>query len=285
MMTTTIKITTAALLTATMVSAAHAHDGRRFDIQIKDGQLITQGYISGDNPTDDGNGLIRDYYNAIHAHWENIGGILSRATLPGFDVHNQSDLLNDELWLTETGVKKWADAPFSDYAGGHNGHGGAHTISHSTGHGGGHFSPGFIDIPADEWVEVSFSVNNVNTPLPFNTPFLIDSSVGNEGHYDLTFDYQSGNPLAADVSPDTALYLVAFQLSTSDPSILPSDTIHAILSPPGASVPGSHGLSLATEEALGTPVPEPASLAVVALLPALMRRRRASLCQRPMSQR
>ncbi|MEO0477694.1 MAG: hypothetical protein AAF085_17250, partial [Planctomycetota bacterium] len=145
-----------------------------------------------------------------------------------------------------------------------------HAISQSTTHGGGHFTPHFHTIPADEWVEVGFG-----GALTLNNPVQLDAAIGNTGHYDLTFDYLSGNPLENELAPETALYLVEFQLSTNDPSILDSDTIYAILSPPGADVAGSHGLSLATEEALGTPVPEPTSLAIIALLPALLRRRRA----------
>jgi hypothetical protein len=256
-----------AITTAILMGSAYGHDGRRLDIQVVDGQLVTQGYISGQTPVDDGNGIRRDYYNAIHGHWDSIGGILSRATLPGFDIEDQADLLGDELWLTLTGVKKWADAPFADFVGGHGEHGGhgGHTASDI----GGHFMPGFIAIPNDEWVEVGFG-----GPLSLNTPVRLDSSVGSEGHYDLTFDYQTGAPLSAGLAPDTVLYLVEFELSTSDPSILSSDTIHVILSPSGMTVEGSHGLSLATEEALGTPVPEPSTLAIAVLLLVLMRRRR-----------
>lgn len=255
----------AAITSTLLMGSAYGHDGRRLDIQVIDGQLVTQGYISGNNPVDDGNGLRRDYYNAIHGHWDNISGILSRATLPGFDVEGEADLLGDELWLTLTGVKKWADAPFADYVGGHSEH-----VGHIAAHSEGHFMTDFAAIPANEWVEVGFG-----GAMSLNTPVLLDASVGSEGHYDLTFDYQSGTPLSAGLAPDTALYLVEFQLSTSDPSILASDTIYAILSPPGMTVAGSHGLSLAAEQSLGTPVPEPSTLTLLAALPLLIRRRRA----------
>lgn len=257
-----------ALFTALLAGPAAAHDGRRFDVQVIDDKLVAQGYISGSNPTDDGNGVVRDYYNAIHGHWESIGNTLSRSTLPGFDVDQEGDLSGDELWLTVTGVKKWSDAPFDDYATGGHHHGVA--PQHSGAHHGGPVHPDFMPVPADEWVQVGFNGN----PLTTDTPLLIDPSVGQAGHYDLTFDYQAGSPLAAALAPDTALYVVELRLSTSDPSILPSDTIYAILSPPGASVAGSHGLSLATEAALGTPVPEPAAMGLGVLLPVLLRRGR-----------
>lgn len=269
-----LKITTALTLATALAGPALAHDGRRFEVQVKDGKLVAQGYISGFNPIDDGNGIVRDYYNAIHAHWTDLTGPgieQSRATLPGFDVDNQSNLLGDELWLTITGIKKWADAPFSDFAGGH---GGGHTTTHSGnpgGHGGGHFMTHFHTIPDDESVQVTFG----STVLSLGTPLQIEEAVEATGHYDLQFDYKAGSPLDPAHAPHTALYLVEFQLSTDDSSILPSDTIHAILSPPGSIVDGSHGLSLATEIALGTPVPEPGTLAAACLLPALLRRRRA----------
>ena len=262
-------MTGTALTAVMLMGSAQAHDGRRFDIQIKDGQLVALGYISGNNPVDDGNGVVRDYYNAIHSHWTDLVdlGIQSRSTLPGFDISDESDLIGDELWLTVTGVKKWAHAPFSDFAGSHGGgHGSGHGTTHTPSHGGGHFSPNFAAIPADEWVQVQFN----GAVLNLGNALQIESSVGSQGHYDLTFDYKAGNPLDAALAPETAVYLVELQLSTSDPSILPSDTIYAILSP---TIAGAHGLSLATEQALGTPVPEPASLAIMALLPVLMRRR------------
>jgi hypothetical protein len=265
------KKTIATLLVATcLTGAATAHDGRRFDVQVHDSQLAARGYISGNNPTDDGNGIVRDYYNAIHAHWDNIGGLLSRATLPGFDINDTPELLGDELWLEITGVKKWSDAPFADFAHTHGVHDG-HSQPQAAMHHGGHASPDFVLLSANESVQVGFN----GTPLSPNTPLQLDASIGASAHYDLTFDYYSGDPLFASVAPEDALYLVEMQLSTSDTSILPSETIYTILSPSGMTVPGSHGLSLATEIALGTPVPEPASLFVLGVLPALLCRRRS----------
>lgn len=247
---------------------ALAHDGRRFDVQVIDGKLFAQGYISGHHPTDDGNGIVRDYYNAIHGHWATIGS-LSLSTLPGFDIEDQSSLFGDALYLTVIGVKKWSNAPFEDFAtgGGHGGHGG-HAMTEPDHHTGIH--PHFMAMPADEWIDVYFG----STLLTPGTAQQLDAAVGTSGHYDLRFDYLAGSPtLANAIAPTDAIYLVELQLSTSDSSIEASDTIHTILSPIRN---GSHTLSLLTEEALGTPIPEPTSAILLGMagLGLMARRRR-----------
>ncbi|MEM6257399.1 MAG: PEP-CTERM sorting domain-containing protein [Planctomycetota bacterium] len=282
-MNTALKTTTALLITAFCAEAAFAHGGRRYDIKVIDNQLVAHGYIStgaddmGDNlpVANDGDPLYRTYYNAVHEHWDNIGNAVSRSTLPGFDVNDTPELQGDELWLTVTGAKKWADAPFADFAGSHGGGmhgGGSHAAMHTGGHG--HFIPEFVELEPEESILVQSLENGLLTSLAPNTAFQLDDDVANGGHYDLVFDFYAGNPLAHTLAPDSAVYLVEMQLSTSDPSILPSDTIYAVLSPSGVSVSGSHHLSLATEAALGTPVPEPASLGLLTVGGILLARRR-----------
>ncbi|MEM9345690.1 MAG: PEP-CTERM sorting domain-containing protein [Planctomycetota bacterium] len=271
-MNTAFKTTTAILIAAVFAEAASAHGGRRYDVKVIDNQIVAHGYIStgaddmGDNlpVANDGDPLYRTYYNAVHAHWDNIGNAISRSTLPGFDVDDTPELQGDELWLTITGAKKWTDAPFADFAG-----------SHGSGHSGhGHFTPDFVALEPEESILVQSLDNGLLAPLSPNTAFQLDDGVANGGHYDLVFDFYAGNPLAHTLAPDSAVYVVEMQLSTSDASILPSDTIYAILSPSGTSVPGSHHLSLATEAALGTPIPEPTSLGLIAVGGVLLARRR-----------
>lgn len=267
----TFKINALTLLTVGITTAsAYAHDGRRFDVQVVDNQLVALGYISGNNPADDGNGLVRSYYNALHGHWENIGTIASRADLPGFDINGQSSLIGDELWLEMTAIKKWSNAPFADFAHSH-GHGhGQHNMPKHDGRSSGTATPKFLTIPTDESIDVRF--NGVS--LDLGSPIRLDDNLAASAHYDLSFDYYAGDPLGVELAPADAIYLVEFELSTSDASIQSSDTIHVILSPSGMMVPGSHGLSLATEVALGTPVPEPALIGAVVFAPLLLRRRR-----------
>ena len=50
---------------------ASAHDGRRFEILLADDQLLALGYNS--SGVDDGAGVTRPYYNAMHDHWSNLG--------------------------------------------------------------------------------------------------------------------------------------------------------------------------------------------------------------------
>lgn len=280
-----------ALSTSMIASSAFAHGGRRFDIQVVDNKLVAHGYISdgkddmGDNfkPANPGDPLYRKYTNAIHAHWATDSlGLLSGADLPGFDIKDETQLLGDDLKLEVLAVKKWSNAPFADFAAsdGHS-HGSTsqmHMASTTPHHGTGVHSatvhPHFMPITTGETIQVSHS----NTPLTTGTPFELASFVGSSGHFDLNFDFIPDGFDPRDTStfalaPTDAIYVVELQLSTTtDPTIQASDTIHAIFSPSG--VDGSHHLSLATEAALGTLVPEPSTLAITALLPVLMRRRR-----------
>ena len=255
------------MTTLGIAGSALAHDGRRMDVQVVGDQLVTQGHITGNNPIDDGNGLVRDYFNAIHSHWgTDPSNRFSSADLPGFDLDNESELIGDELWLELIGVKKWSDAPFGDFAtGGHQGAGHANASHGGTAH------PNFLPITTGESVLMSFS-SRVLAP---GVPIQLTDDVGSAGHFDLNYDYLPSDPSSFELAPSDAIYLVEFQLSTSDPAIDPSDTIRVILSPPGSEIDGSHGLSLATETALGTPIPEPATLSVLfAFVPAVLRRRR-----------
>ena len=91
-----------------------AHDGRRFDITVIDNQLYAQGYLS--NPvagSDDGGGLVRPYFNAVHSHFSNSNsGSNAFADLPGFDIRvsNARELQGHDLVLTLIGSGKW-DSP------------------------------------------------------------------------------------------------------------------------------------------------------------------------------
>lgn len=265
---------TLALSAGLLAGDALAHDGRRFDIQVIDGQLVAQGYISGSDPVDDGNGVVRDYYNAIHGHWAGLPNettpVFSSASLPGFDLYDQAELVGFDLYLSVLGVKKWSDAPFADFTAGGDDHGG-HAPAMTTDHGDG-FMPHFLAIPVDEAITVKLT--STGTQIT-GTPLLIDDAVGSEGHYDLTFDYFAGDPtLANAVAPTDALYLVELQLTAPGSGVAGSEVIHVILSP---LADGSHHLSLATEQYLGTPVPEPGTLLGLAAVGGMLlsRRRRA----------
>lgn len=297
------------LVACAIAGSALGHDGRRFDVKVVDNQLVAHGYISSgvddmgsnlpaDNP---GDPLYRTYYNAIHAHWSTQFDLFSSADLPGFDINDTPELDGQDLWLELKGVKKWSAAPFVDFAGGHghgsgHAHGGggggssathtmsdAHTAMHADPMHGSHdasdsFQPHFESILTGETVEVIWN-GNTNTTLTQGVPVELRSASESFNHFDFSFNYLPDGFVQGDIStaapvPNDALFLVELELSTSDPTIANSQTIYAIFSPLGSQVDGSHGLSLATEAALGTPIPEPASLAVLlALAPALLRRR------------
>lgn len=272
----------AILTTVFVASSAMAHDGRRFDIQVINNKLWAQGYVSGDNPIDDGNGIVRSYYNAIHTHWATTpSGRSSFADLPGFDIREQAALDGDTVSLKLLGVKKWSDdVPFADFdhrgmminSSTHmtsaHGVGGGHGSHHS---GGGSVTPHFQPIGTGESILVSYN----RSVLTIGSEVIIKGASDSTVHADLYFDFvPSDTASTTNLAPLDAIYVVQFELNTSDPFIGKSGPIHAIFSPAGDQVPGSHGLSLATEVALGAQVPEPTSLGLFAIGGLLLMRKR-----------
>ncbi len=240
---------TFSLLTLAIATPAVAHNGRRFEVKVVDNQLVAQGYISGGGAQDDGGGLIRPYYNALHGHFGNITDSVARADLPGFDVLDEADeLIGYELTWTAVGFKRWG-TPM-------------------------HAGPVVLDeMPDGEVLKVAFSGVDVRSDefdtgtASFN---LLDNFTGTNGDdIDLLYDLLGPNPVGE-------LFVIESVLSTNAPGIADSSTVYTILSPDGINgVERLHHQSLHAEGELGTPVPEPSSLALAALLPLLMRRRRA----------
>lgn len=230
-------------------SATQAHDGRRFQIQSHNGQLFARGYISGTNPSDDGGGIVRPYFNAVHSHWSNIPSgtpLLSQADLPGFDLEDQHSLQNANLQLTVVGLQKWAN--FDP-----------------------HMTPTLTAGASNESWNINFGSNTINTANTGQS-LELDPSVGHHEHYDLTYDYIVDSNGA--VAPNDTIYVLQVMLTTDAVGILDSHPVNIILSPPTGMT--SHHASLNLEQFLGTPVPEPATLALAAMTAGamLLRRRR-----------
>lgn len=221
-----------------------AHDGRRFEIKVVDNQLVAHGYIS--DGVDDGGGVMRPYFNAIHGHFENKTNNFATADLPSFDVLDDADaLIGHDLVMTITGFRKWSSP---DTTGPVN----------------------LTPLDADESMEVVFGGESVASSGPLDPLTLLGNFNGSNGSdLDLSYDFFGDNPVGE-------IYVIQSVLTTTAPGVADSTTIYTILSPDGSTpMEKLHHASLFTEQALGTPIPEPAMLGLAALLPLLMCRRRA----------
>lgn len=227
------------LLAVAISTAALAHDGRRFEVQIINGQLVAQGYIS--NAVDDGGGVVRPYVNAIHGHFANLPGptVAASATLPGFDIpNNTAPLVGHDLTLEITGGAKWTSPATSGPV---------------------NLSP--LD-PADE-IFVSKGVTTVSTASPGTVSLLANYDGTNGIDLDLSYDII--------LEPAGVLYVVNGVLGTSAPGILDSNPISIILSPDGANpMERLHHPSLYLESQVGQFIPEPTSLAMLGAMAGLV---------------
>jgi hypothetical protein len=225
------------LASASLVSAALAHGGRRFDIQVVDNRLVAQGYIS--TGVDDGGGIVRPYVNALHGHWENNPSpaiTAASADLPGFDVFSGSPLLGHDITLTLMGGRQWLNPAVSDR----------------------HEGEIHLDPLGATEIFVSFGGTSHSTTAPGS--FLLTDNVGPGGELDIDLSYD----IAA--RPSNVIYVLDFVLSTNAPGVSSSDTVHVILSPDPLGVGGGlHHPSLLLESYLGTVIPTPSAGAVALL--------------------
>lgn len=222
---------------------AFGHDGRRFEVQVVDNQLVAQGYL--DNIADDGGGLVRPYVNAIHGHFSNGGPGFAFATLPGYDILGNADaLIGHDLTWEAVGFSVWRTPAMSGSI--------------------------VLDVlGAGEQINVLKGLETVDSSLGLGSIELL-SSVGSSTVLDLDLSYEFYGD-----HPNGEIYVIESRLTTSAPGIADSGTIYTLLSPDGSTMAERlHHQSLHAESELGTFVPEPSSLAIAALLPLLMRRRR-----------
>ena len=229
-------ILTAVVILVSLNTFVRAHDGRRFDITVVDGQLAAQGYLSGADPTDDGGGIIRPYFNAIHGHFNASVGSTFFATLPGFDLFGEtaSLLTGADLSLELLSASKWENPALGT-------------------------TPTLVGLDATEIIGIGYDIQPSIDSESLGSFTLASAISGAVPDIDLAYSIDS--------DPANTLYALEWRLSTSQDGILDSESVYTILSPPGSGpVERLHHQSLALERSLGiTAVPEPNSLLMLAI--------------------
>jgi len=267
------RLLTLACLVSTALSA-QAHDGRRFQVEVNDGQLSARGVNTIDSTGPDGTTVIdpkglRPYTQAVHGHWTNATAAVF-STLPGYDAGSGADVLaGHDLTLTLTGARKWSGV-------------GANLD-------GAQVRPGtttdFGPLDAGESIELNFggvSSQSVDTAdlgvagaglsltlidgfdgrVALDDDGLAQRPAEGSNGYDLDLTYFYSGPSA----PADTLYVIESVLSTTHPGVRTSETVYTLLSPDGMGpVQRLHFASLFAERALGTTVPEPAALALLCI--------------------
>ena len=229
------------------LNSLFAHDGKRLDVVVIDNQLYAQGYLSGLDPVNDGGGITRPYYNTIHSHFTNIGSnTIANSQLPGFDIRmdNASELMGHDLNLALIGAGKWDEPPAQDGTG----------LAQEFG------TPVLSELAIGEVLSVALRTETVTTEN-FGESLELATSVSGDV-FDIDPNYE------INLQPSNALYFLEWQLSTSNPDILDSESIYTIHSPDGVGpVKRLHFQSLALERHFGiAAVPEPGALSLIGLL-------------------
>jgi hypothetical protein len=217
-------ITTITTLTLA-AGLASAHDGRRYEVLLVDNQLHARGYNS--SGIDDGAGVNRPYYNAMHDHWSSLGaGLGATSDLPGFDLFEPGDLAGHSLFIELVGAAKWENPPHMPVPGS---------------------APTLSPLEAGEEIFVSFGLETVSTDAPGS--FELASGIGAGGVADLDLVYDIL------IDPTEVIFVLEFELSTDAPGVASSSSVYVLLSPDGATPEEKlHHASLHLEGYLGTPV-------------------------------
>jgi len=239
----------AVIALAALAPQALAHDGRRFEIQIHNGQLFAQGYLSGTDPVDDGGGIVRPYVNSMHSHWGNhvVPAIdYASGTLPGFDIFGSTALDGFELTLTLNAASKWVNPPLMPAPG---------TV------------PNLVPLEAGETVTISRGNPRTNTDNPGT--FVLEAAVGIGGTADMDPLYE------IDQRPEGEIFVFEWILATDAPGIAASEPIYVLMSPDGDNpVDRLHHASLYLEQYFGSQVPAPGAALMLGAAGVFASRRR-----------
>lgn len=208
-----------------------AHIGHRFEVVVADEQLALHGYNTG---PDDGAPSPRPYYNALHSAWNNVGGSVSIADLPGFDVFAPEasyvgngaaeHLAGSTLSLTLTGAYEWTNVPLVEPFG----------------------VPNLQPLAPQKEISVGNATQSVDT-VHFGTLTLVDS-VSPTGNTDIDLDY------VAQFQAIDSLVVLAWQATTTVPGIATSHPVYTIFSPDPTAGPNYSDQALALERFLSTPI-------------------------------
>ena len=240
-----------------ITNLAHGHSGRRLEIRVVDNQLVAQGYISGDVPVDDGAGITRPYFNAIHSHFSATTSTAAFATLPGFDLLNDDGnadaLTGFNLDLELIGSGRWTPPT---------------PIMTPDGPDFGVILLEALDssqvLEATTQAHATVAQNQTVASTSLGKINLSDSVAG--AISDIDFDY------ILTANPGTTHFALEWKLSSGNPDVMDSGSIYTVLSPTGA-----HHAALALERSLSTSaVPEPSGMLLLILGSscAALRRRR-----------
>ncbi|MFT5422948.1 MAG: hypothetical protein ACI89L_000717 [Phycisphaerales bacterium] len=202
-----LKAVALTLALALAASVTHATEGRRFEILVLHNKLYARGYIS--TGVDDGNGVVRPYFNAQHHHFgfnASTGG--GTCVLPDFDLFDPGPLVGHSIWLEMTGSFQWNNPPLSPEPG-------TEVILDPLG-------PG-------EWIKARFG----GTAISSSTlgTLLLSASVPPEGIADLDVRYDSA------VNPVDRLLGLRFVLRTDAPGVADSDTLYVLFATGGQPTP------------------------------------------------
>jgi hypothetical protein len=247
---------------------ALAHSGRNFAVQlVDDGSGGQQLRLQGFNTTGPEMGVDpagRQYYGAVHDHFDFLSGGGAEAEQPGFLVSaSLTELLGESLSLQIIGAQKWVvDRNVILMPG----------------------SPMLAaGIDADDIVLQGLTpgetivINSVRETGQFAdtaslNEVLLAATVTDGGLAGVD-DIEATYDIAVQ-STDT-IYVIESVLKTSAPGIGDSESFYTILSPDGLDMRDRlHFPSLLLEQTFGTPVPEPTSMMGMAALAFLVRRRR-----------
>lgn len=290
---TPLKMMTPALLIGAMTLPAMGHEGRRFQIEVRDNQLVAQGVNSLDVPIDPAG--IRPYANAIHGHWNNATSNVATSTLPGYDAGFGSDtfLSGQDVFLTLIGVSKWTNVlqnlvapnammdpnlsnPMAPVIAG------AQVKAGTT-----------LDLQpldASEAISLKFGTEVISTDdlgtsnnrtltmiNNFDGLLALDPATGfatnpNAPAGSNGFDVDLQYTYTGSAVPLDTLYILEVALSTDASGIAPSETVYTIFSPDGnGPIERLHFASLFVEQT----IPEPTTAGLLALgAIALLPRRR-----------
>ncbi|MEM6551636.1 MAG: hypothetical protein AAF750_05870 [Planctomycetota bacterium] len=272
---------------------AWAHPGRRFQIEVVNGQLQARG-VNLLNATN-GMGVVidpiglRPYYNAQHGHWEATDAFgdpqVPQDDLPGYDIGLGGDALTGfSVSWTLTDAWKWTGVSSNFVSN-------PSAVPLEMVLPGGllnmpvFLDPGFVPVQeslgSDE-IEVLLDGQSVSTDDLGQSLTLIASYDGAASLDQNGFSQGVSNGIDIDLEyglvegdfTDT-LYVLESVLSTDAPGVADSATIYTIFAPDGSGpAERLHFASLSLEEALGTPIPEPGLVSATLLGGVLMLRRR-----------